>query len=101
MRRRRFGQDKKKTKHANYVAILHDDGTTGEYYHLRFDGVAVSRGDTVKTGQLIGYTGNTGFSSQPHLHFGVYIAKPHGRYDSVPVSFNTELSMPWFAVGVD
>ncbi len=88
------GPSKSLAKHANYVAILHDDGTTGEYYHLRFDGVAVSRGDTVKTGQLIGYTGNTGFSSQPHLHFGVYIAKPHGRYDSVPVSFNTELSMP-------
>ena len=88
------GPSKSLAKHANYVAILHDDGTTGEYYHLRFDGVAVSRGDHVQIGQLIGYTGNTGFSSQPHLHFGVYMARPHGSYESVPVVFTTALPRP-------
>ncbi|WP_414828983.1 M23 family metallopeptidase [Alteromonas sp. H39] len=91
---KRGGPSKSLAKYANYVAILHDDGTTGEYYHLRYAGVTVSRGDTIEAGQLIGYTGNTGFSSQPHLHFGVYIAKPHGRYDSVPVSFNPPVTMP-------
>ena len=85
------GPSKSLAKYANYVAILHDDGTTGEYYHLRFEGVTVKRGDTVQTGQLIGYTGNTGFSSQPHLHFGVYVAKPHGRYNSVPIAFMPSL----------
>lgn len=87
----RGGPSKSLAKYANYVAILHDDGTTGEYYHLRMNGVSVSRGDTVQTGQLIGYTGNTGFSSQPHLHFGVYVAKPHGGYQSVPVVFAAPL----------
>ncbi|WP_420934261.1 M23 family metallopeptidase [Alteromonas sp. A081] len=76
-------------KYANYVAILHDDGTTGEYYHLKYNGVTVSREQRVAQGQLIGYTGNTGFSSLPHLHFGVYIAKFHGRYQSVPFTLNT------------
>ncbi len=73
-------------KHANYVAILHDDGTTGEYYHLQYEGVVVKREQRITQGQLIGYTGNTGFSSLPHLHFGVYVAKFHGRYQSVPFS---------------
>ena len=73
-------------KYANYVVILHSDGTTGEYYHLKHKGIAVTRGQNVQKGQLVGYTGNTGFSSLPHLHFGVYVAKFHGKYISVPFS---------------
>ncbi|GFD72220.1 hypothetical protein KUL113_16400 [Tenacibaculum sp. KUL113] len=73
-------------KYANYVVVLHSDGTTGEYYHLKHKGAAVTRGQTVQRGQLIGYTGNTGFSSLPHLHFAVYVAKFHGKYVSVPFS---------------
>lgn len=84
---RQGGPSRTLAKHANYVAIFHDDGTTGEYYHLKYQGVAVSRGDKVTRGQLIGYSGNTGFSSLPHLHFGVYVAKPHGKYQSVPITF--------------
>lgn len=80
------GPHSRLAKHANYVAILHSDGTTGEYYHLKHDGVVVERGQTVQQGQLIGYTGNTGFSSLPHLHFGIYVAKFHGKYVSVPFS---------------
>ena len=76
-------------KHANYVAILHDDGTTGEYYHLKYEGVVVKREQRITQGQLLGYTGNTGFSSLPHLHFGVYVAKFHGRYQSVPFSLKS------------
>lgn len=77
-------------RHANYVVILHNDGTTGEYYHLMYNGVAVSRGQTAQQGQLIGYTGNTGFSSLPHLHFGVYVAKYHGQYQSVPFTLDNQ-----------
>ena len=76
-------------KHANYVVILHNDGTTGEYYHLKYRGVVVTRGQAIKRGQLIGYTGNTGFSSLPHLHFGIYVAKFHGKYVSVPFSLES------------
>ena len=77
-------------KYANYVVILHSDGTTGEYYHLKYQGVVVARGQPVQKGQLIGYTGNTGFSSLPHLHFGIYMARYHGGYQSVPFKLEEE-----------
>jgi murein DD-endopeptidase MepM/ murein hydrolase activator NlpD len=76
-------------RYANFIVILHADGTTGEYYHLARDGVAVAEGETVNRGQLIGYSGNTGRSTMPHLHFGVYRATTWGRTESVPVQFVT------------
>lgn len=83
----RGGASRQFAKYANFIVVLHDDGTTGEYYHLKKDGAAVSVGDTVVAGQLLGYSGNTGFSSLPHLHFAVYKARSHGQYQSVPIQF--------------
>lgn len=85
------GASKRFAKHANFVAILHSDGTTGEYYHLKYKGVVVTREQKVKAGELIGYSGNTGFSSLPHLHFAVYKAEYEGRYMSVPFTLKNEL----------
>jgi murein DD-endopeptidase MepM/ murein hydrolase activator NlpD len=81
------GASRRYSKYANYVVILHSDDTTGEYYHLKKNGVTVTRGEPVKAGQKIGYSGNTGFSSLPHLHFAVYQAKPFGKYQSLPFVF--------------
>lgn len=72
---------------ANYIVILHDDETTGEYYHLHQDGVLVAIGDRVVAGQKIGLSGNTGHSALPHLHFGVYRAIDRGKEQSVPFRF--------------
>jgi len=58
---------------ANYVRILHDDGTMGLYAHLRPEGVLVRVGQRVRQGQQIGLSGNTGFTSGPHLHFAVQV----------------------------
>ncbi len=74
---------------ANFVVVLHDDGTTGEYYHLRKDGALVEEGDRVVAGQLIGLSGNTGHTTMPHLHFGVYRAATWGATESLPVRFVT------------
>ena len=74
-------------KYANYVVILHSDGTTGEYYHLSKDGSLVSVGESVAQGQKIGYSGNTGHTTMPHLHFAVYRAVDWGNTQSIPVRF--------------
>ena len=56
---------------ANFVRILHEDGTMGLYAHLREGGVHVRVGQQVAAGQRIGLSGNTGFTTGPHLHFVV------------------------------
>jgi murein DD-endopeptidase MepM/ murein hydrolase activator NlpD len=55
---------------ANYIIVKHDDGSFGCYWHLKKNGVVVKNGIVAK-GQLIGYSGATGFTLSPHLHFSV------------------------------
>lgn len=53
-----------------YILIKHDNGLTTLYAHMsRF---SVAKGAQVKRGQVIGYSGNTGYTTGPHLHFTVY-----------------------------
>ncbi|MEI7734811.1 MAG: M23 family metallopeptidase [Ferruginibacter sp.] len=56
----------------NHIIITHSDGSTAMYWHLKKDGVLVNVGDSVTQGQHIGYSGNTGYTAFPHLHFQVY-----------------------------
>jgi len=56
----------------NYVSINHLDGFSSVYMHMTH--YVVSQGQTVSQGQLIGYVGNTGISTGPHLHFGISYA---------------------------
>jgi len=54
----------------NWVAVVHANGLVTLYAHLA--GFAVSYGQYVSQGQVIGYQGNTGASTGSHLHFSVY-----------------------------
>lgn len=56
---------------ANYVRVLHDDGSMAVYAHLAPHSVILDPGDRVQAGSQIGRSGNTGFSTGPHLHFCV------------------------------
>jgi murein DD-endopeptidase MepM/ murein hydrolase activator NlpD len=59
-----------KGAYGKFIAINFTDNLTGLYGHL--SKISVSKGDTVKRGQLIGYSGKTGYATGPHLHFTVY-----------------------------
>lgn len=76
-------------RYANFIVVLHDDGTTGEYYHLQQDGALVEVGERVERGQKIGLSGNTGHTTMPHLHFAVYRATEWGNTQSIPVRFRS------------
>ena len=68
------------------MRILHDDGTYAVYAHLNWNSIRVRVGDYVDRGEYIADSGNTGFSSGPHLHF-VVVRNSGMSVDSVPVSF--------------
>ncbi len=55
----------------NFIIIRHADGSIAKYWHLEKDGVFVQVGDTVQQGQVIGASGNTGYTAFPHLHFQI------------------------------
>jgi murein DD-endopeptidase MepM/ murein hydrolase activator NlpD len=76
-------------KYANFIVVLHSDGTTGEYYHLQKNGAIVDVGDSVARGQFIGSSGNTGHTALPHLHFAVYRVTTAGDTQSVPIRFHS------------
>ena len=65
------GVDPKYQSRANAIRILHADGTMAVYAHLQADSVRVAPGQRVKRGAWLANSGNTGFSTGPHLHFVV------------------------------
>ena len=81
------GRGSRYSQYGNYILIAHDDGSFGNYVHLRANGAEVEIGQEVAAGELIGYSGNTGNTSGPHLHFDVRIPTPAGKMESIPVNF--------------
>jgi murein DD-endopeptidase MepM/ murein hydrolase activator NlpD len=73
---------------ANYIMIQHSDGSFGCYWHLKQYGVVVKTGKISK-GQLIGYSGSTGFVLKPHLHFSVKRKLNYTKNAFVKTKFTT------------
>jgi len=68
-------------QYGKYVLIKHNNNLATLYAHL--SRYTVGKGANVRRGDLIGYSGNTGYSTGPHLHFGVYWA-PSVQMKSIP-----------------
>lgn len=83
----------------NYIFIQHDDSSVAQYWHFKKDGVLVNTGDMISAGQLIGYSGNTGYSAFPHLHFEVRGYDLNGNYTDIPTRFYTQQGIVYLQPG--
>ena len=84
------GEGKELDDLGNFIEIKHENEEYSVCEHLRKDGAVVNVGDKVKKGQLIGYSGATGWLAHlgPHLHFmvGKY-QKSGGEYQTLKISW--------------
>ncbi|WP_299114527.1 M23 family metallopeptidase [uncultured Winogradskyella sp.] len=70
--------------YGNYMMLYHSDNTFSQYVHLKQYGNLAKVGDSVKAKQPIALSGFTGWTTAPHLHFGVYKPTATGLV-SIPV----------------
>lgn len=88
------GPDESFDKFGNYIEIEHPSGEYSIYEHIRQNGALVKVGDKVNTGQVIGYSGNTGWMAHlgPHVHFDVHkYHEPFGpeNYETLEICWKT------------
>jgi murein DD-endopeptidase MepM/ murein hydrolase activator NlpD len=71
---------------ANRVNLRHENGAVSTYAH--FDEIVVREGQTVRAGELLGFSGTSGCSTGPHLHFQVMGGCDRGYCQSLPLTFD-------------
>jgi murein DD-endopeptidase MepM/ murein hydrolase activator NlpD len=86
----KHGKTMKYQEYGNFITIYHKDGSMANYFHLKKNGSKVKVGDKVSAGEVIALSGNTGWSSGPHLHFQVYSYDEDMEVKSIPTKFRQE-----------
>ena len=86
--------------YGNYVIIKVDDRTFVHYAHLRRNSVAVTTGQAVRRGQVIGRLGNSGNTNGAHLHFNITDGPSPEAAQGVPFVFDTFESLGRTTAGI-
>ena len=97
--------DKKLLDFANYILIYHEQlGTFSKYVHIKYKGATVKNGDKIEQGDVIGFSGNVGYSTEPHLHFCYYKPDPTNSIEegliAIPSFFENDLDGNTFKKGM-
>lgn len=80
-------QDKKRKDENNVIEVVHADGTVARYSHLHPKSALVRPCDKIKAGDQLAQSGNTGYSSGPHLHVDIYRPRSGESYTTLPLTF--------------
>jgi murein DD-endopeptidase MepM/ murein hydrolase activator NlpD len=89
-------------KYLNYITIKHSNDEYSQYLHIRKNGCVKKIGDVVKKGELIGYSGNTGLSTTPHLHFQIFVLDDTTTgWHSIKPTFEEQISIDRSSGNVD
>ncbi len=78
--------------YGKWVLVKHDNGLSTLYAHLSL--IKATPGQRVTTGDILGYSGNTGYSTGPHLHFTVYASQGVRILDRQSKVCGTTYTMP-------
>ncbi len=78
-------------QYGKWVLIKHGNGLATLYAHL--SDILVAKGQTVATGSVVGYAGDTGYATGPHLHFTVYLSDALS-FKSYKCKSGTSVSVP-------
>lgn len=75
----------------NFIIILHDDSTVSRYLHITQYGALVEKGQYVNAGDTIALSGNSGLSTEPHLHVDVTGYCTKAPCQTIPFSFKNSV----------
>ncbi len=81
-------------KYLNYMTLKHTNGEYSQYAHLKYKSALVKLGQKVKAGQPIALSGNTGFTTSPHLHFHVFkFNKTKVGWETLQIRFKVKVAV--------
>ncbi len=83
----RYGSTEEFAGYVNYVTIKHPNDELSQVLHLAKGSSKVKVGDMVRTGQELAVSGNSGWMTEPHLHFFVFKNLPGGAFKGLEIQF--------------